>query len=71
MCQGDPGKVGECRYGTYAVSLPGLFFCQFGLSLASAILAVLLLLSEAFLLLQSQCNPQGPGLLLLDLSTVQ
>lgn len=51
----DSGEVEI--WDTYTVSLSGLLFCQLGLSLASTVLTVLLLLSEAFLLLQSQCDP--------------
>lgn len=58
----------ELAWGTYTVS--ALFLSQFGLSVAAAVVSVLLLVSEALLLLQSQCDPQGP-LLLLDLRTVQ
>lgn len=64
-------KVGEeAIWLAYTVSLSRLFFSQLGFSLAAALLPVLLLLPEALLLLQSQCDPQGPSLLLLDLGAV-
>lgn len=64
-------KVGEeAIWLAYTVSLSRLFFSQLGFSLAAAVLPVLLLLPEALLLLQSQCDPQGPSLLLLDLGAV-
>ena len=80
LCSGDEcarsrsvrDGVRSCRgWLTYTVSLSSLFHSQFGLSLAPMLLSVLLLLPEALLLLQSQSDPQGSGLLLLHPGTVQ
>lgn len=62
------GTLYKCAY---AVS--GWFFSQLGFSLAAALVSTLLLLPEALLLLQGQCDPQRPRflVLLLDSGTVQ
>ena len=65
------GEVIKKMEDTYTLSLLGLFFCQLCLPLAASLIAALLLLPEALLLLQSQCDPQGPLLLLLEPCAVQ
>lgn len=60
-----------CAARTYAVPVSGLLLGRFVLPVAPPVLPVLLLLPEALLLLQSQRDPQGPGLLLLRLGAVQ